>query len=171
MRASEISLFSAKEQAPLFATESPRLEKLNEDELVELLGRVRRGRNKYSDLHQRQGATAVPASNERFAATTSNERTLRKAEIFDDAVSRVARYVSRAARANATAVKDQRLADARKAAPKPKSKAAKRPTKTKRRPSNTRSSKSSKPIVSGKRVGATSAANKRQQSSKDRRQS
>lgn len=170
MRPSEISLFSAKEQTLLFATESNRLEKLSEDELVELLGRVRRGRNKYSDLHRRQSAKAVRGSSKRYAATTSNERTLRKAEIFDDAVSRVARYVSRAARANATAVKDQRLADARKAVAKPKSKTKTRSTNTKRNPASA-SRKSSKPIVSGKRVGATSAANKRQQSSRDRRSS
>ncbi|MGI9621762.1 MAG: hypothetical protein ACR2PK_02915, partial [Acidimicrobiales bacterium] len=89
MRPSEISLFTPSEQTLLVETESKRLDKLNEDELVKLLGRVRRARNKYSDLHRRQGASTVRSSGKRYAATTSNTRTLRKAEIMEDAVSRV----------------------------------------------------------------------------------
>lgn len=168
MKPSEMSLFTAAEQTLLVATEPARLDDMNEDDLIALLGRVRRARNKYSDLHRRQGAGAVRAAGKRYAAAKSNERTLRKAEIFEDAVSRVARYVSRTARANANAVKEQRLADAgarRGGAPTSTARAKKK----KPRPANAKSTKRSEGIVSGKRVGSTSAATKRSQSKKDAR--
>ena len=170
MKPSEISLFTPAEQTLLVDTEPARLEALNEDDLVVLLSRVRRARNKYSDLHRRQGATAVRDAGKRYAATKSNERTLRKAEIFEDAVSRVARYLSRTARANANAVKAQRLTDAVSGGGTT-TKTAKKPTKKKAKPANATSSKRSQDVVSGKRVGATSAANKRSQSKKDARRS
>lgn len=169
MKPSEISLFTPAEQTLLVDTEPARLDALNEDDLVALLSRVRRARNKYSDLHRRQGAAAVRDTGKRYAATKSNERTLRKAEIFEDAVSRVARYVSRTARANANAVKAQRLADAGSvggSATNTRKKQAKQA-----KPSSATSSKRSQDVVSGKRVGATSAANKRSQSKKDARPS
>ena len=166
MKPSEMSLFTSAEQTLLVATEPARLDAMNEDELIALLGRVRRGRNKYSDLHRRQGAGAVRAAGKRYAAATSNERTLRKAEIFEDAVSRVARYVSRTARANANEVKDQRIAAARSTPTDtvPVGRDPKTP-----RPANARSAKRSEEIVTGKRVGATSAATKRSQAKKDAR--
>jgi hypothetical protein len=113
MKPSEISLFSEKEQTLLVSTESKRLELLDEDELSELLTRVRRARNKYADLHRRQGAESVKASGRRSSASTSNQRTARKAEVLEDAVSRVARHLSRAARSNANALKQERLDAAR----------------------------------------------------------
>lgn len=166
MRPSDISLFTSAEQTLLVETEPDRLAELNEDDLVALLSRVRRGRNKYSDLHRRQGASAVRSSGKRYAATTSNERTLRKAEIFDDAVSRVARYVSRTARANSNDVKEARLAQAAKAKPK---KAAKKAPAKKKRPPGTKQGTTSKGAVSPARKGATSASGRRSQSKKDTR--
>ncbi|MGI9603657.1 MAG: hypothetical protein ACR2QE_17365 [Acidimicrobiales bacterium] len=167
MTPSELSLFTSKEQEMLVATEPRRLDKLSEDELVALLGRVRRARNKYSDLHRRQGANAVRTAGKRYASTTSNTRTVRKAEILEDAVSRVARYVSRAARRSADAIKDERLAAARKARSKGKAQ-PKAPSK-KKRPANTKKGKSKTALVPPQRKGATSAANKRQQAAKDNR--
>jgi hypothetical protein len=167
MKPSEISLFTTKEQTLLVDTEPARLAELSEDELSALLSRVRRGRNKYSDLHRSQGLEAVRSAGQRYAATASNSRTLRKAEIFEDAVSRVARYLSKAARASATVLKDQRLADARAAkgggpAYVPKGSKGKRPAGTK-------SSKKASAVVSGRKVGASSASNKRNQAKRDNR--
>jgi len=168
MKPSEISLFSPKEQTLLVATEPTRLEKLDEDELSDLLGRVRRGRNKYSDLHRRQGAKAVRTSGKRYAAETSNERTLRKAEIFEDAISRVARYLSRAARANANELKRERIETARsvQGATATRSPATKTSTK---KPDGSTQAKRSTDIVDPARTGSTSARNKRNQGSKDAR--
>ena len=115
MNAGDISLFTTKEQTTLVSTESKRLENLDEDELADLLGRVRRMRNKYSDLYRRQGSAAIRSAGKRHAAATSNQRTLRKAEILQDAVSRVARHLSRSARASANDLKRERVDAARSA--------------------------------------------------------
>ena len=168
MKPSDISLFTSTEQTLLIATAPARLEGMSEADLVTLLGRVRRARNKYSDLHRRQGAGAIRSAGKRYAASTSNERTLRKAQVLDDAVARVSVFASRAARSAADALRDERLADAstrRSGARTP----ATRPLGTGRRPTDAGSAKRSHDIVSGRRVGATSAATRRAQSGKDTR--
>lgn len=168
MKASEISLFSAKEQELLVSSEPKRLIELDEDELSNLLVRVRRARGKYVDLHRRQSTATIKAAGKRSAAGQSNERTARKAEIFEDAVSRVARHLSRAARANATALKEERLAAAGAASSSTPAGAKRAPAK-RRRPASARSSKKPQPIVEPARKGSTSAANKRQQAGSDQR--
>ena len=173
MKSSEISLFTAKEQTLLVDTESKRLAELDEDALADLLTRVRRIRNKYSDLHRRQGASAVKVAGKRSVTSTSNERTTRKAEILEDAVSRVARHLSRAARANANELKRERLASSSTGVSKPRSSgkpsAAKKKAGAKRPAASSGKGKQSTEIVSPARKGATSAANKRQQAGKDKR--
>lgn len=107
------TLFSAKEQALLVATEPARLKELSEDELDDLLTLVRRARNKYTKLYRRQSADLVAASSSRRGTSTSNQRTKRKAEIFEDALARVARSLAAAARATAAELKRERLDAAR----------------------------------------------------------
>ncbi len=166
MTPSEIRLFSPKEQTLLVSTESAQLADLSEDELGDLLTRVRRLRNKYSDLHRSQGRASVATAGKRYAATTSNERTLRKAEVTEDAVSRVARHLSRAARASANDLKAARLEAARTG-----SSDSPADTPAKKKPASATSSKKSQPKVSGGRVGATSAGTRRNQAAKDARTS
>lgn len=113
MNPTELSLFSAKEQTVLVATEPARLAGMSEDDLDDLLMLVRRARNKYSKLHRRQGAASVESAGKRAATRTSNERTLRKAEIFEDALARVTTALSKAARASRDDLKRERLAMAR----------------------------------------------------------
>jgi hypothetical protein len=113
MNPSELhSLFSAKEQTLLVATETARLKGLSEDELDALFAQVRRERNKYTKLYRRQSAALVDSKSSRAGTSTSNQRTKRKAEIFEDALSRVARALSLAARAAADELKRERLAAA-----------------------------------------------------------
>jgi hypothetical protein len=114
------TLFSDKEQTLLVSTERARLADLSEDELGDLLTRVRRARNKYSKLYRRQSADLVAASSSRAGTSTSNTRTRRKAEIFEDALSRVALALSRAARSSADELKQERLAAARVAKGSPR---------------------------------------------------
>lgn len=109
------TLFSAKEQTLLVATESARLADLSEDDLDELLTLVRRARNKYTKLYRRQSADLVAASSSRRGTSTSNQRTKRKAEIFEDALARVARSLAAAASATAKQLKRERLDAARAA--------------------------------------------------------
>jgi hypothetical protein len=122
MNPSELhSLFSAKEQTLLVATEAARLKGMSEDELDALFAQVRRERNKYTKLYRRQSAALVDSKSSRAGTSTSNQRTKRKAEIFEDALSRVARALSLAARAAADELKRERLAAAAaaKGAPRP----------------------------------------------------
>lgn len=117
------SLFTAKEQSLLVATEAARLRDLSEDELDELLSLVRRERNKYSKLYRRQSSALVEASSSRAGTSTSNQRTRRKAEIFEDTLARVARALSAAARASANELKRERLQAASNAKGNPRAKA------------------------------------------------
>lgn len=114
------TLFSAKEQTLLVATETARLKQLSEDELDVLLTEVRRERNKYSKLYRRQSSALVEASSSRAGTSSSNQRTRRKAEIFEDTLARVARALSVAARASANELKRERLdaASAAKGSPR-----------------------------------------------------
>ncbi len=165
MTPSEIRLFTPKEQTLLVDTEPARLRELSEDELGDLLGRVRRLRNKYSDLHRSQGRASVEAAAKRYAATTSNQRTLRKAEVAEDAVARVARHLATAARAGAKELKAARIEAARSGSGAPKrSKSAKDdPAPSKRTRSRSK--------VKGSQVGSTSARNKRNQAARDNKRS
>ena len=110
MNPTELALFSANEQTLLVATEPARLALMSEDELGDALLLVRRARNKYSKLHRRQGSTTVGEVGRRAATQSQNLRTLRKAEIFEDALARVSRAYATAAKAAATQLKSERLA-------------------------------------------------------------
>ena len=109
------TLFSAKEQTLLVATEPERLAGLSEDELDDVLTLVRRARNKHTKLYRRQSADLVAASSSRRGTSTSNQRTKRKAEIFEDALARVARSLASAASATAKELERERLDAARAA--------------------------------------------------------
>ena len=93
------TLFTDQEQTLVIATERARLKGLGEDDLDELLTRVRRARIKYTKLYRRQSADLVAAKSSRAGTSTSNQRTKRKAEIFEDALARVASALAAAARA------------------------------------------------------------------------
>jgi hypothetical protein len=169
----ELSLFSEKEQTVLVATESARIAKMSEDELGDLLMLVRRARNKYSTLHRRQAATSIEAAGKRSAASSSNTRTLRKAEIFEDALARVSASLASAARASRDELKKERLAAARgekAAAPVKNSAKSSAPAKSTGKARTVRTGKGSggKGQVTERRVGATRATNARAQAKRDR---
>jgi hypothetical protein len=115
MNPTELHLFSAAEQTLLVQTERARLVELSEDELDELFTRVRRARTKYTKLYRRQSGDLVAAKSSRSGTSTSNQRTKRKAEIFEDALARVATALGTAARATAKDLKSERLAAAKAA--------------------------------------------------------
>jgi hypothetical protein len=110
MNPTELALFSADEQTLLVATEAARLALMSEDEIGDALLLVRRARNKYSKLHRRQASATVAEVGRRAATQSQNLRTLRKAEIFEDALARVSRAYAAAAKASATQLKSERLA-------------------------------------------------------------
>lgn len=120
MNPTEMHLFNAAEQTLLVHTEKERLVALSEDELDELLTRVRRARNKYTKLYRRQSRDLVVASSSRRGTSSSNQKTKRKAEILEGALARVAAALAAAARATARELKDERLAAAKAAKGSPR---------------------------------------------------
>jgi hypothetical protein len=173
----ELHLFSEKEQTLLVATEPKRLAEMNEDELDALLTLVRRARTKYTKLHRRQSGTSIDAAGKRYAATSSNTRTLRKAEIFEGALARVSKSLSAAASATAKELKAERIAAARgEVAPAAAKAPAKKPTTKQaaatRKPSAKATAKASTktpaPKVSAKRAASTTASGSRRQAKRDR---
>ncbi len=106
-------LLAKPEQQLVVQTSNDALRELSEDELLDLLTKVRRQRDKYSKLHRRQGADEVEDAGGRGLAARNNQRTLTKAEVFEDALARVTRRSSIVARQHAAELKKQRLAAAR----------------------------------------------------------
>lgn len=98
-------------------TKKAQLAGLDEDELIALHARVRRARNKYVTLYRRAGAAKVGEKGGRGSAKPANKRNADKAEVFEDALSRVSRQLATVSRNSARALKDERLARARNDAP------------------------------------------------------
>ena len=172
MRPVKMSLFSKKEQTVLVATESARIATMSEDDLGDLLMLVRRARNKYSTLHRRQSTVSIEAAGKRFAASSSNSQTLRKAEIFEDALARVSAALASAARASRDELKSKRLAAARKQKAKTSTKkskkvSAKGATQAKTRTTPAGSGTGGKGRVTQRRVGETRVTNARSQAKRD----
>jgi hypothetical protein len=113
VRATEMSMFTTGEQRLLAETPAAALAALDEDALVALQQRVRRARDKHTGQHRRQAAAAARAAGARGGGADAALRTARKAEIFEDALARVARSLSAAARAQRDELKAERIAAAR----------------------------------------------------------
>lgn len=120
-----LSLLTGDERRLIEQTTPKRLGKVNEDQLITLLDRIRRARNKYSKLHRRQSSAQVKADAARGFAAKKNERTASKAEIFEEALSRVSRQLSVESRRSAKDLRASRIADAKKAKASPRKKSGK----------------------------------------------
>lgn len=109
----EIPRFLTDTQADLVReTEPKRMEKLDEDELLELHTRVRRARSKYVKLYRQTGASRVGMKGARGHARPGNAANAAKAEVFELALARVSARVDVVARAAAEELKAERLAAA-----------------------------------------------------------
>jgi hypothetical protein len=96
-------------------TQREQLIELSEDDLVALHTRVRRARDKYVNLYRRASASRVTTVGGRGKAYAKGNRDRGKAEVFEDALARVSRQLASAAKSSATALKAERLAEARAA--------------------------------------------------------
>lgn len=86
----EIPTFLTAAQADLVReTEPARMDRLDEDALLELHTRVRRARSKYVTLCRRTGAARVGAKGARGHARPGNQANAAKAEVFELALARV----------------------------------------------------------------------------------
>jgi hypothetical protein len=107
----EIPRFLTDTQADLVReTEPKRMEKLDEDALLELHTRVRRARSKYVKLYRQTGASRVGMKGARGHARPGNAANGAKAEVFELALARVSARVDVVARAAAEELKAERLA-------------------------------------------------------------
>ncbi|HSK54032.1 MAG TPA: hypothetical protein VK908_02145, partial [Jiangellales bacterium] len=78
-------------------TERDRMAELDEDALVDLHKRVRRARNKYVKRYRREAAGNVQDKGGRGRARPKGKHNAAKAEVFEDALSRVSRQLATAA--------------------------------------------------------------------------
>ena len=107
----EIPRFLTAAQADLVReTEPKRMEKLDEDALLDLHTRVRRARSKYVKLYRQTGAARVGMKGARGHARPGNVGNAAKAEVFELALARVSARVDVVARAAAEELKAERLA-------------------------------------------------------------
>ena len=103
------------ESEKLLVAETSRdaLADLDEDQLLELLTRVRRARTKYVKLYRRRASAQVSESGGRGLAHPINQRNRDKAEVFERALARVSRRLQAAAKQSAEELKTERLEAAR----------------------------------------------------------
>jgi hypothetical protein len=173
---STVQTLSEAELAIIRETEKDRLDALDEDELLDVHARVRRARNKYMKLYRRQASARVEDLGGRGFARAKNARNIAKAEVFEDALARVSRRLSAAARESANKLKAERLAAARADAVLPGATATGRAAKktTAATPTKTASAKRSgapaaKSPGTRKRHASTLAMGARRQARKDSR--
>ena len=152
-------------------TKPKNLAELDEDELVELHGRVRRARSKYSKLHRREAAAQVRSDRARAKASTKNVRSAVKAEVFEDALARVSRALAAAAKASAAELKAERLAMATAGSSGPEVTAAStpRPARKKAAARGKGSVASTRTPATRKKVASTRATGARRQAKRDSR--
>ena len=165
MKTSTANLLSKDERSLIRATEPARLKKASEERLLELHARVRRGRNKYSKLHRRQGAAQVKADRSRGVASKKNLKTSQKAEIFETALGRVSDALAKESRKSAAAIKKERLTAASKA------KKATQRANAKKRAAAAKKRAASKKAAGRKRAAAKGKANLKTPMSKKSRAS
>jgi hypothetical protein len=108
-----INSLTEAESALVRETQPARISGLDEDALVDLHQRVRRARNKYVTLYRREASARVSNLGGRGFARPKNRRNAGKAEVFEDALSRVSRRLAAAARQSANTLRAERLAAAR----------------------------------------------------------
>ncbi len=115
MNATLLAVLSDSERLLVSQTETAHLAELDEDAAVELQGRIRSARNKYSGLYRRDASAQVAAKGGRGKARPENARARMKAEAFEDALSRISRRVASLARQSAIQLRTERISAARAA--------------------------------------------------------
>ena len=115
MNTSLLAVLNDAERLLISLTERAELAALDEDAAIELEGRIRRARNKYTGLYRRGASVAVIEHGGRGKAAPENTRAAMKAEAFEEALSRVSRRVAVLARQAAAKLRAERLAAARAA--------------------------------------------------------
>lgn len=89
-RVSNHDVNMSKDEKSLIDEAAPHaLDRLDESALKDLQARLRRARDKNSDLLRRRGAARVQAEHSRGAAEPANERRAEKVDVLAEALQRV----------------------------------------------------------------------------------
>jgi hypothetical protein len=113
MNASLLAVLSDTERLLVAQTEPAELAALDEDAALEFEARIRRARNKYIGQYRRGASARVAELGGRGRAQPENTRAALKAEVFEEALSRVSRRVAVLTRQSAATLRAERLAAAR----------------------------------------------------------
>jgi hypothetical protein len=101
------------ERSLIMDTRPKKLAGLSEDQLLDLHGRVRRGRNKYKKNFRQGAAKGVKAKGSRAVATKERRADAQRREVFEEALARVSERLAKAARRSADELRTKRLARAK----------------------------------------------------------
>ena len=109
MDAGLLAVLNDAERLLVAETEPQALAELDEDATVALHTRVRRARGKYVGQYRRSAAARVPEQGGRGKARPKNTRARQKAEVFEEALSRVSGRLGVLAAEAAEQLKAERL--------------------------------------------------------------
>ena len=165
----QLHVLTDAEALLVLETEKAALAGLDEDALVELHTRIRRARGKYVGQYRRGAAARVKGVGGRGKANPQNQRARDKAEIFEDALSRVSGALAAAAKASAAALKAERLEAARAAKANPRAAAPASSGGKAAAPSVSRAKTGTRAPVAAKKNASTLAAGARRQAKRDSR--
>lgn len=163
-----------EERFLLSQTDKDQLRKLDEDELIELHSRIRRARNKHVGVYRRKGAGKVAGRGGRGKAKQTNQRNADRAEVYEEALSRVSRALAKAANESAKQLRDERIAaargesDGKKKSRNPASKKSARKTAPKKSTSRS-GDRSHKSPVNKRSVAGQRSSKARSQAKRDSR--
>jgi hypothetical protein len=113
MNRAVLNSMTAAEQRLIAETSRDALTALDEDELLDLHGRIRRARSKYVTQYRRGASGAVVKRGGRGFSYPKNQRDRDKAEVFETALAQVSKEVGAHAARAAAELKASRLEAAR----------------------------------------------------------
>lgn len=164
-----LARLNESERQLVLETEKPNLARLDEDSLVDLMGRVRRARNKASGQYRRGSAARVAEKGGRGAAGLGNSGARDKVEVLEEALTRVTTALAAHSRKNASSLKAERLAAARGEASAPPAGSAPKATRKKATPRPAPKRTRSDSAAVSKKNASTLATGARRQAKRDSR--
>lgn len=117
MKKSQLAMLDDEERLLILETSEESMQDLDEDQVADLHRLVRKARNKYSGKYRRRATRNVAKGGGRGKGFKKNQRARDRAEVFEEALSRVSDRLSVLARRSAEELKQERLAAVRKAKP------------------------------------------------------
>ncbi|NIK61549.1 hypothetical protein [Kribbella shirazensis] len=108
-----LNSLSDAERLLVAEAERDALQRLDEDELLDLHQRVRRARTKYVKNYRRGASAAVASTGGRGLSYARNQRDRDKAELFESVLAKVSREVATVARRASMELRSERIAAAR----------------------------------------------------------